>query len=726
MRPLPKRLLALLAVLTAGLALTASAHAAEYTVTNTADDIAAEDCEQPEDSLRCALVLGYQPDEHTVIDLSDGATYDVDTDLTILSATVTINGNGSTLAGAGTGRIFAIGNGSDVTLNDLVLTGGVSTDDGGAISNYDSALTINRSTLTNNEVDRADVAGFGGAVHQTGADASLTMDLSTVADNTADGDNGGYGGGIAIDAGTATITRSTIAGNSAPDGGGGLFVNNGANADAHLDLTNSTVTGNTAADGPGLFFETSGAVPADPGDVSDTITQSTIAANGDADAADLFRSFYGDSPALLELTHSMVAGCATTESESVDSVIADGGNNLDTGTTCGFAADRSSATLNLTDLTSSFFGGPQVLLPKPGSPAIDNAGTTCPDPSDERPEGFVGATERPIDGNGDGTAQCDVGAVEYTPAAFTFNGEPSTETTKRFVVTVTNADAQVKVRVVYGPAADTYPNSTEVDVPYDAESATVNVDLTGLTAAQIYHYRVQVLDGASTFQSADAAFGTKPVPGVSVRQTDTITETTAKLNGRVDDNGLDGVKYHFEYGPTTAYGTSTPEQTAAKNVNSVPVSADIAGLTPGTRYNVRLVVNYDGRTFTSANEVFTTKAAAAVAVPPLTATAGKLKKISLKKTKKFSVSVTCSKDCALVGKITTTKKIAKKLKRKKVLVRANGSGEAGTPGKVTFKLSKKLRKKLKRKKVKSLEVNVIAAPADGDPVSITKTVKLTR
>ena len=57
------------------------------------------------------------------------------------------------------------------------------------------------------------------------------------------------GGGI-FNAGTLTLTNSTVSGNNADENGGGIFNDNGGTP----MLTNSTVSGNNAAvDGGGIF-----------------------------------------------------------------------------------------------------------------------------------------------------------------------------------------------------------------------------------------------------------------------------------------------------------------------------------------------------------------------------------------------------------------------------------------------------------------------------------------
>ena len=71
-----------------------------------------------------------------------------------------------------------------------------------------------------------------------------------------------------------------------------------------------------------------------------------------------------------------------------------------------------------------------------------------------------------------------------------------------------------------------------------------------------------------------------------------VTATGATLNGTVDAAGV----VHFDYGTSTDYGLTTPEQTAT---GPGPVSATVSGLTAETTYHFRIAGGAD-RTFTTA------------------------------------------------------------------------------------------------------------------------------
>jgi hypothetical protein len=81
----------------------------------------------------------------------------------------------------------------------------------------------------------------------------------------------------------------------------------------------------------------------------------------------------------------------------------------------------------------------------------------------------------------------------------------------------------------------------------------------------------------------------------------------ADLSAAVDPVGL-ATEYTFEYGPTAAYGLSSPTApaTVAAGFESVSVGAHLNGLAPGTTYHYNLVArNVDG-TVESGDHTFTT------------------------------------------------------------------------------------------------------------------------
>jgi hypothetical protein len=86
-----------------------------------------------------------------------------------------------------------------------------------------------------------------------------------------------------------------------------------------------------------------------------------------------------------------------------------------------------------------------------------------------------------------------------------------------------------------------------------------------------------------------------------------LGELGSTVHGTVDPNAR-STTYHFEYGTTNAYGSSTAEGSLTAGVDAVAVSAVLDGLAPGTTYHVRLVATNADGTNASADATFTTTA----------------------------------------------------------------------------------------------------------------------
>ncbi len=94
-------------------------------------------------------------------------------------------------------------------------------------------------------------------------------------------------------------------------------------------------------------------------------------------------------------------------------------------------------------------------------------------------------------------------------------------------------------------------------------------------------------------------------PDVTTGDATGISLTGATLEGQVNPNGV-ATSHHFEFGTTTAYGSSTPSQNAGSGVGAVAVSAAVAGLTPETTYHYRLVGTSANGTTLGADRTFNT------------------------------------------------------------------------------------------------------------------------
>ncbi|WP_204101765.1 MULTISPECIES: DUF4347 domain-containing protein, partial [Spirulina sp. CCY15215] len=194
-------------------------------------------------------------------------------------ADLTIDGNGSTVQGNNTFRIFnSTAATGTTTIQNLTISGGSAAGDGGGMYAKRS-ITLTNSTVSGNS---ASEEGGGLFVKNSGSDITLTN--STMSGNSA----AGAGGGMYANFGDITLTNSTVSGNSAGDNAGGMYANR------DITLTNSTVSGNSAGDKAGGMYTDTGIV----------LTNSTVSGNSSGDKGGGMYANNGD----ITLTNSTVSG----------------------------------------------------------------------------------------------------------------------------------------------------------------------------------------------------------------------------------------------------------------------------------------------------------------------------------------------------------------------------------------------------------------------------------
>jgi hypothetical protein len=98
-----------------------------------------------------------------------------------------------------------------------------------------------------------------------------------------------------------------------------------------------------------------------------------------------------------------------------------------------------------------------------------------------------------------------------------------------------------------------------------------------------------------------------PLPTVVTEPATAVASKSATLNATVNPEGSQVTSCTFEYGTTTAYGSSAPcASLPGSGTSPVPVSAAISGLNASTAYHFRIAATNGGGTSRGADQGFTT------------------------------------------------------------------------------------------------------------------------
>ncbi|MGL5941204.1 MAG: DUF4347 domain-containing protein [Waterburya sp.] len=331
-------------------------------------------------SLREAIQLAENGQTITFDSNLSGGTITLGLGELLIDKSLTINGLGANNltidATDSLNRVFNIDDGNnenylDVAIDGLTITGGEASKQmfpgdvnpgnfGGGISNREN-LNLSNSYVTGNSA----VAGGGGIFNATGA---LTINNSTISDNSSISSRvGAAGGGILNETGALIVNNSTISNNSA-------FISGGISSGEAVEINNTTISGNRAAVLAGGISAT--------GTITSSIVSGNINENNSNNSNDLSgdltsggNNLIGDRGNVDSFTNGVNGDIVGTSENPIDPKL-------------GELEDNGGLTLT------------QELLA--GSPAIDAGSNPNNLATDQRGEGF----NRTV---GDGT---DIGAYE--------------------------------------------------------------------------------------------------------------------------------------------------------------------------------------------------------------------------------------------------------------------------------------------------------------------------
>ncbi len=309
-----------------------------------------------------------------------------------------------------------------VNLTGVSVTDNHAPDSIGGIHASSGKLTITTSTIQDNSGSIGGISAGGG----------MLLTTSTVAENT-----GSLGaGGIGL-TGSATIVNSTIARNAGSEGGGIWTSNDLVLINTTIAANNANGTGSEMSSGAGGGIYTTKQYTVI---LNETLLANNESSEGSKDCSGSFTSGGYNLIGSLE-------GCTLSEGPGdiigIDAKLAE---NL---------ADNGGPTRTMALLA--------------GSPAIDAGNPSgCTDESGSDLTYDQRYSTRPMDGNGDGVAICDIGAFEVqvpSPTATPSTGTPPSPTCTAPVTPATPTSTKT-------PTATQSPTTPTVAPPTVTPSAT--------------------------------------------------------------------------------------------------------------------------------------------------------------------------------------------------------------------------------------------------------------
>ncbi len=524
---------------------------------------------------------------------SSGALYVTAQNLIIEGA-----GPGQTIINASgmSDRVFNVAAGANLTLTGVTIENGtpegtIQSDDGGGIYNA-GTLTVSDSTISGS------LASNGGGIYNAGM---LTVSDSTVSDNAA------FNGAGIQNAGTLLVTNSAIIDNPGYDGGGGGIGTSAGTA----EVIDSTISGNADLGGGGVYAYGTGELALD----NCTITNNSAAEGGGLDDA------FG--PSVL-LDNTIIAGNndygasdieGTVSNLSANNLIGDGngesgisnGNN-------GNLIGTQNAFINPLLAPLGNYGGPTETMPLlSGSPAIAAGTSIVPGGlpvTDQR--GFA----RTLNG------QVDIGAVQYQydlglSGYLTSGTAPDTA---EYVYTVTNngpdpvAGATLAVPLPQGTTFQSLNLATgwtETDPGAGNNGTVVYTDTSNLNAGQSANFTIAVqLQSTGVGATLNNAATVGPMMSDSNPQNNSVTLTIT--NEQEGQNFPSAVElFHFVDSkvpvvgiPTVSIGPVSPNGTgplgngtyyytvtSTTATGESPASSEVSATTAGELNHVTLIWN---------------------------------------------------------------------------------------------------------------------------------------
>lgn len=363
------------------------------------------------------------------------------------TSTMVIDGNLKTLNLAGfKGFDLQVVTNQTITVNGLIVTGGATTGDGGALLLRRGKLSANNITIKNSSA-----TGYGGGIAILESDYPSTITRATISGNSA----GQYGGGIYA-AGVLTLTNSTVYGNTG--GGIGGVMASGTSSAGISSLRFTTISGNSA---------------------------SGASSNIGAFAASTQLRLIGS--VISNPLGSIARNCEVAVLSASYSVI---GNTAGTDTSCGAAvANQIQLATTAALALGAFDSVTGTLTPSSASTLVNHApdalstGITIDQLNNTRSGAFTV-----------GAVQVDLAAVTASPSTLAFGSVVVGSTSTASTITVTNSGSSA---LTFGAGAVQLAGSHAGDFAISSNTCTSSSVAIGSTCAVSIRFAPSVVGSRS-------------------------------------------------------------------------------------------------------------------------------------------------------------------------------------------------------------------------------------
>ncbi len=159
----------------------------------------------------------------------------------------------------------------------------------------------------------------------------------------------------------------------------------------------------------------------------------------------------------------------------------------------------------------------------------------------------------------------------------------------------------------YGPTISYGKTSKIGTLAAGVTTKLVKEKISALETESTYHFRIVAENSTGITYGYDEAVTTLRAepPFAETEPASELEEAAATINGVVNPKKL-ATKYHFEWGPSTAYADKSKEASAGSGTGNVLESLALTGLEPATEYHFRIFAKSAGGQEYGLDRVFKT------------------------------------------------------------------------------------------------------------------------